>query len=85
MIGLCFGEENSIKNRAELPENDKPKNRDHQTRHKFPAGSISAMEQQNIDDHRSNDSECQRNGSSEEKQNTRDQLQQEKQILGSAM
>src|SRR5437773_1375051 len=32
-IGLCFGEENAIESRAELPVNHEPENRYHDTRH----------------------------------------------------
>src|SRR5260370_7725585 len=72
-IGLCFGEENAIESRAELPVNHEPENRYHETRHN-PARIHQRMEKQNIDNYWPSDCQCQWNGSSKEKQHSRDQL-----------
>jgi hypothetical protein len=47
-IGLCFGEENAVESRAELPVNHEPENRYHETRHN-PARIHQRMEKQNVD------------------------------------
>src|SRR6266478_1316443 len=72
-IGLCFGEENAIESRAELPVNREPENRYHDTRHN-PARIHQRMEKQNVDNYWPSDCQCQWNGSSKEKQHSRDQL-----------
>ena len=59
---------------AELPENDKPESRHHETWHNS-ARIHQRMEQQNVDDQRPSDGQRQRNGSWKEKQRARDQLQ----------
>jgi hypothetical protein len=73
---LSIGEEDSEEGRAELPVDDEPESRYHEAWHN-PARIHQRMEKQNIDDQWPSDGQRQRNGSSKEKQDTRDQLQSE--------
>lgn len=73
-IGSRFGEENSVESRAELPVDEEPENRHHQTRR--DAGRIhQQMEEQNVDDQRPGKSQRQRNGSSKQEQRAGNHLQ----------